>query len=100
MTTTAPLTKDIGQLYLPYLDLSITLKKLPGAHLSPQNIVELAVCIRELAANGLLLLKSLGTKWNWTNGFLVEWKPAPDIKKLLQPRKFAVEWESIVPQPS
>lgn len=52
------------------------------------------------AANGLLSLKSLGTKWNWTNGFLVEWKPAPDIKKILQPRKFAIEWESVVPQPS
>jgi hypothetical protein len=51
-------------------------------------------------ANGLLLLKSLGTKWTWTRGFLVEWKPAPDVKKILQPRKFAIEWQSVAPQPS
>ncbi len=30
VTTTAPLLKDIGQVYLPYVDLSITLKKLLG----------------------------------------------------------------------
>ena len=38
--------------------------------------------------NGNLLLKSLGTKWTWTRGFMTEWKPAPDIKKILQPRKY------------
>src|ERR1700679_3882127 len=26
-----------------------------------------------LPANGLLTLKSLGTKWKWTRGFLTEW---------------------------
>jgi hypothetical protein len=30
VTLSAPLIKDIGQLYLPYIDLSITLKKLLG----------------------------------------------------------------------
>lgn len=52
------------------------------------------------AANGLLLLKSLGTKWTWTNGFLVDWKPAPDVKKTLKERKFAIEWERVAPAPS
>lgn len=45
----------LANLKLADLDLEIepiTLKKLPGAHLTPQDIVELAVCIRELAANG------------------------------------------------
>jgi hypothetical protein len=51
-------------------------------------------------ANGQLLLKSLGTKWTWTRGFLTEWMPAPNVKKILQPRKFSIEWESVVPQPS
>lgn len=51
-----------------------------------------------LPANGLLKLPALGTKWNWTKGFLVEWKPAPDIKKMLADRKFGVEWESVTPQ--
>ena len=51
-------------------------------------------------ANGILVLRSLGTKWTWTNGFLTEWKPAPDIKKILQPRKFQITWERVSPQPS
>jgi hypothetical protein len=52
------------------------------------------------AANGLLTLKSLGTKWTWTNGFLTEYKPAPEIKKILQPRKFQITWERVAPQPT
>ena len=52
------------------------------------------------AANGLLSLKSLGTKWTWTNGFLTEYKPAPDVKKILQPRKFQITWERVAPQPT
>jgi hypothetical protein len=51
-------------------------------------------------ANGLLVLKSLGTKWNWRKGFLTEWKPAPDIKKTLKERKFGVTWERVAPQPT
>jgi hypothetical protein len=50
--------------------------------------------------NGGLLLKSLGTKWSWIRGFLVEWKPAPDVKKILQPRKYGVEFQTVQPQPS
>jgi hypothetical protein len=52
------------------------------------------------SANGVLVLRSLGTKWTWTNGFLTEWKPAPDIKKIIQPRRFQITWESVSPQPS
>lgn len=51
-------------------------------------------------ANGLLALKSLGTKWTWTRGFLTEWKPAPDVKKILQPRKFQITWQRVAPQPT
>lgn len=50
--------------------------------------------------NGNLLLKSLGTKWTWTRGFLTEWMPAPNVKKILQPRKFGVEFQRVFPQPS
>lgn len=51
-------------------------------------------------ANGLLLLKSLGTKWTWTKGFMVDWQPAPNVKKLLADRKFGIEWERVAPQPN
>lgn len=53
-----------------------------------------------LPANGLMTLKSLGTKWKWTRGFLTEWSPAPNVKKLVQPRKFTVEWQRVLPQPT
>jgi hypothetical protein len=51
-------------------------------------------------ANGNLLLKSLGTKWSWTRGFLKDYSPAPNVKKVLQPRKFGVVWQRVTPQPS
>lgn len=51
-------------------------------------------------ANGGLVLPSLGTKWTWTKGFLTQWSPAPNIKKITQVRKFQITWESVAPQPS
>lgn len=51
-------------------------------------------------ASGSLVLVSLGTKWKWNRGFLTEYKPAPDVKKIVQPRRFGVTWESVVPQPT
>jgi hypothetical protein len=48
-------------------------------------------------ANGGIVLPSLGTKWTQTRGALTSWKPVPDAKKLLQPRKFTVTWQSIIP---
>ena len=51
-------------------------------------------------ASGNLILKSVGTKWAWRRGFLTSWKPAPDIKKILQPRVFEVTWERVAPQPT
>jgi hypothetical protein len=51
-------------------------------------------------ANGGLFLKSLGTKWTWTNGTMTEWAPAPNVKKILQPRRFQITWERVAPQPS
>lgn len=49
---------------------------------------------------GLIVLKSIGTKYVQTNGFLTGYKPAPDAKKLLQPRRYEITWESIVPAPT
>lgn len=48
-------------------------------------------------ANGIVTLSALGQKWAMTNGVLKRYKPMPDAKKLLQPRKFGVTWESISP---
>lgn len=59
-----------------------------------------ATLLDTFPANGGLLLKSLGTKWTWTRGFLVDYSPAPNIKKILQPRKFGVVWQRVFPQPT
>jgi hypothetical protein len=48
-------------------------------------------------ANGSLILPSLGTKWVQTKGALTSWTPIPAAKKLLQPLKFGVTWQSVLP---
>lgn len=40
-------------------------------------------------------LPGLGFKYTFTNGFLKKYPPLPSAKKILQPRKFTIEWESI-----
>ena len=42
-------------------------------------------------------LLSIGMKYNLINGVLVTYPPIPSAKKLLQPRKFTIRWESVVP---
>jgi hypothetical protein len=51
-------------------------------------------------ALGMVTLRSIGTKFVMTNGFLTGYKPTPGAKKILQPRRFEITWESIVPSPT
>jgi hypothetical protein len=44
-----------------------------------------------------VLLTSLGKKWAMTNGVLSSYKPLPDGKKVLQPQRFRITWESALP---
>jgi hypothetical protein len=48
-------------------------------------------------ANATVLLTSVGKKWAMTNGILSNYKPLPDAKKVLQPQRFRVTWESSLP---
>jgi hypothetical protein len=48
-------------------------------------------------ATGTIILRSVGVKWNLIKGFLTSYAPMPDAKKLLQPRKFQITWETISP---
>lgn len=48
-------------------------------------------------ANATITLKAVGTKWNLTRGFLTQYKPIPDAKKILQFRQFQITWNSILP---
>ncbi len=52
---------------------------------------------QSLAASAVVILNSLGTKWVLTNGFLRQYKPIPDARRILQPRVFGITWESVSP---
>ena len=44
--------------------------------------------------SGTLLIPSVGRKWSLLNGYLTSFTPAPEAKKVLQPRSFGLTWES------
>lgn len=50
-------------------------------------------------ANGILRLASVQRSFVLTKGFLSSYKPAPDAKKVLQPRKYSITWEKMVGAP-
>ena len=46
-------------------------------------------------ANATINLPGLGTKYAFTKGFLTSHSPMPGSKKILQPRKFSITFESV-----
>ena len=42
-------------------------------------------------------LPSIGEKWSMNNGFMTTFHPMPDARKVLQPLRYAITWESISP---
>ncbi len=56
--------------------------------------------VRELYwATGSIYLRAVGKKFTLTRGGLKNYKPLPDGKKILQPRKFTLTWQSVTPSP-
>jgi hypothetical protein len=51
-------------------------------------------------AQGVIRLPSISTKFNLTNGYLTGYKPAPAAKKILQPRRYELTFNSIAPAPA
>ncbi len=47
-------------------------------------------------ASGLILLPALRVKWTMNKGVLTSYPFLPDAKKVLQPRKFGITWQSAV----
>lgn len=47
--------------------------------------------------NGVVTLISIGTIFTMNNGVLVSYQPVPDAKKVLQPRRYGILWESVSP---
>ena len=48
-------------------------------------------------AFGNITLTSIGTTYALSTGFLSRYKPLSDAKKILQPRKFRITWQSVIP---
>ena len=47
--------------------------------------------------NGTVLLPSIGKLYTMTSGVMSGYKSLADGKKVLQPRKFMITWESVAP---
>lgn len=50
-----------------------------------------------LRATGLVVMPSVGKKWTMSGGILKTYPPMPDVKKILQPQRFSITWESVSP---
>lgn len=50
-------------------------------------------------AEAFITLPSLGRTYVCHKGFLTNYMPIPDARKILQPRRFQITWESIVGAP-
>jgi hypothetical protein len=48
-------------------------------------------------AQAVITFTGINTSYLLTTGFLSRYKPMPDAKKMLQPRKFRVTWQTIIP---
>lgn len=50
-----------------------------------------------LRATGLVLIPAVGKKWSMSGGILKTYPPIIDVKKILQPQRFSITWESVSP---
>ena len=50
-------------------------------------------------AQGVIILQSIGKQWTMNNGVLTIYPTMPNAAKILQPRRFTIVWESVIPAP-
>ena len=50
-------------------------------------------------AQGVITLTTIQTKYSLANGSLTTYHPLADVRKLLQPRRFGITWQSVSPAP-
>ena len=55
--------------------------------------------VQSYAAQATVTFTGINTSYVLTTGYLKRYKPMADAKKLLQPRKFRIEWQTITPSP-
>ena len=49
-------------------------------------------------ANAVVTLTSIGKQYTCTKGALTRFRPLADAAKVLQPRRYTITWESVIPQ--
>ena len=52
------------------------------------------------SASATIILPGLLAQFSCINGYLINASPMPSAKKLLQPRKFTIAWNSIIASPT
>lgn len=52
-----------------------------------------------IPAQGTITLTATGRVYTLVKGYLSRFKPMPDAKKTLQPRKFRITWQNIIASP-
>ena len=50
--------------------------------------------------NGTIILPAIATKFTLSNGVMSGYKPTPDGKRTLTPRRFQITWNKIAPAPA
>lgn len=50
-----------------------------------------------LTLSGNILFTAIGTTWTMAGGILTRYKPLPDARRVLQPRRYTVTWGQVVP---
>jgi len=50
--------------------------------------------------SGQIQLPGIATKFNQIKGFLTGYKPMPDAKRTLTPRRYEITWEKVFPAPA
>lgn len=65
------------------------------------NIMSAQAAQREMfVINATILLPGTGQKYAMTRGFMITASPMPGVKKILQPRKFTIHFQSCTPAPN
>lgn len=52
-----------------------------------------------LTANAFITLPSLGRIYTCTTGYLSSYIPMPDVRRIIQPRRFQITWQEILSAP-
>lgn len=65
-----------------------------------ENWFQAEKSVREAyVCSGILIIPATQRKYSMTRGFLTSYPQMPDLKNTVQPRRYAITWESVSPSP-